>query len=210
MTVMLTDDEVAALSVRHGHPWPAALPTIPARSPSALIAAVNRGLRSLSVRGLADEAGDEPAGVGASVAQVLRSTRHVAAMVANAARPDVAAGGGVMASIALGAAQWTVDSFTANGVHAFTESDATGVLDRVMAVANGAFESGVRDARGTDGLALVLSCAESPSRFLVVSHGSVASVEVDRPGEIEAVATVLATSGAVDRATVAAFLGLPG
>ncbi|WP_062385122.1 hypothetical protein [Demequina iriomotensis] len=203
MSVMLTDDEVAAISVHRGEIWPGVLPTVPVRSRSALAAAVNRGVRSLAVRGLGDELGDGAVGVGAAVAEVLRSTRRVSAQVVHVARPDVAAGGGVVASIALGARAWTLDTYSPNGVHAFDQADDAGLLDRIMAIASSAFASGVADAAGTEALAFAIAGADAPTRFLVVTEGTVATVEVTADGLV-----TLAEVGVLDAAAVAEHAGL--
>jgi len=55
--LVLTDDEVIALSVLEGTSWPAPLPTVDITQEGALDAAGRRGARSLAVRGYLDDDG---------------------------------------------------------------------------------------------------------------------------------------------------------
>lgn len=208
MTDLLTDDEVAALSVTAGEAWPGALPTIPNRSRSALTAAVNRGLRSLAVRGLSASGAQAPDGVGAAVAAMTHATRRVAVAVVPAARPDLTAGGGVLAAVELGSLQWTIDTFTVNGVHSLSVGDAAAVLDKAMAMAEAAFTRGVLDASGTDRLAVGISMAERPGLHLVIQPGVVSTVQVAQPGERDSEVEVITSDSELNREAVARALGM--
>lgn len=119
-TALLTDDEIIALCVADGRPWPLGLPTVDTTG-EELTRAGMRGMRSLMVRRLAGGNADQPGVrphelIAQDVAAFLDATVRVGAYLAPAEDHSVLAGASVTAARTTDG--WVVDSTTAAGVHA--------------------------------------------------------------------------------------------
>ena len=206
-TTLLTDDEMVALSVGRGQPWPIALPTVPMGSQTGLRASANRGLRSLAVRDLVDACAAGQPGVGVAIDDLLRATRLSAVTASPAARPDVVVGGGLVFAAPLGAAEWVCDTFTANGVHSLDRCTAEEAVSRAVALAERAFGDGVVDLAGAVELGLAMSQQGKPSRRAVITRGQLAVMEAvpgDGPDFFEAIST----HTSMDQGLIAEILGI--
>jgi hypothetical protein len=137
--MLLTDDEMVALCIIDGRPWPLGLMTVGTTS-DELTQAGLRGVRSLLVRRLltgskgADALPDPT--VAREVAAFIGAETRVGAHVALAADRSVLAGASVNA--ALTADGWLLDTATADGIHALrrvsADDAAATVIDFVEAV----------------------------------------------------------------------------
>jgi hypothetical protein len=139
--VLLTDDELVALCIIDGRPWPLGLTTVGTAS-EALTQAGLRGVRSLVVRRLLTDSngtvGRPDPTVAQEVSAFIGAEKRVGAHIATAADPSVLAGASVNA--ALTPDGWLLDTVTADGIHALrrvsAEAAATTVIDFVEAVQN--------------------------------------------------------------------------
>lgn len=144
MTVLLTDDEVVAISVRNGVAWPSPLPTIEL-SEDGLSRSERSGLRSLAVRGFLDVSQDSPT-IDAEVAQTVllasKAARWTAAYVAAIDAPTVLAGDSTYLYEA--ESESLLDAVSAAGVHQFTSTSADDARALFVALAKNVFTFGVR------------------------------------------------------------------
>lgn len=171
MEVLLTDDEVVALTAAARTAWPYGLHTV-AAADEALIAAGLRGLRSLAVRGLATTgtAGrvEYPPELVLQFTDIATAERY--ALVQVAARDAVAQPRGAMVgAFAVGAA-WVTDSVTVSGVHAIrpvTEDEAAELLLRFITEV---WENGVL-APGPAEFGLFITSSVSRGTSYFVSRG---------------------------------------
>jgi hypothetical protein len=165
--VLLTDDEIVALSAVDGRPWPLGLITVGGTA-DELTQAGLRGIRSLAVRRLIADAteGDrrpDPA-LARDVAAFISAQHRVGAHIAPAASVDVLAGASITAARITDG--WLLDTATADGVHALRrvspEEAESAVIDFVEAV--------IGEARA--GLVCVLRYGRSGENATVVSDQS--------------------------------------
>jgi hypothetical protein len=136
--VLLTEDEIVALSAVDGRPWPLGLITVGSTA-DELTQAGLRGIRSLSVRRLiADSAEGQrrpDPDLSGEVAAFISAEERVGAHIAPAANPDVLAGASITAAHTTDG--WLLDAATADGVHALrrvsSDEAQTAVVDFVEA-----------------------------------------------------------------------------
>lgn len=119
MTMLLTDDEAVAVAAQLSNEFPAWLPTV-ARSPGEAMAAVLRGTRSLTVRGLAWET-DGAMTVDSRVMDLLRPFTEPGwtyRCLAYSAKPSFPVPvGGVRVFATDQAGTWRLDEISRFGVH---------------------------------------------------------------------------------------------
>lgn len=140
-TALLTDDEIVALCVADGRPWPLSLATVEPTAAELTRAGV-RGMRSLLVRRLAG--GDAEASgvrphewIARDVSAFVGATERIGAYVAPTA--DHSTLGGAAVSAAQTADGWVLDTSTAAGVHALRAVSAEEAADAVLALAESAY-----------------------------------------------------------------------
>lgn len=118
--LLLTDDEIVAVSALGGTPWPVGLATV-GDTAETLRAAALRGVRSLTVRGLlTTRAGSTPClppDLEQAVAAFLQGNTRVGAYLARMDDPEVMAGAAITA--AFHNSSWWTDMSTPDGIHAF-------------------------------------------------------------------------------------------
>lgn len=133
MNILLTDDEIAALTSSTDTAWPAPLLSVRADSPNAVAAAVFRGMRSLAVRGFGEPPHGEPSIVSAELRNLMAivgSPRgSVIAHVSDSGKPAYS-GSAVLAFAHSGGV--LLDSVTATGIHAFRTVDAASAARLVL------------------------------------------------------------------------------
>lgn len=180
-TALLTDDEIVALCVADGRPWPIGLSTVEPTAEEFAKAGV-RGMRSLMVRRLAggdaEKDGMRPNEMIANdVAAFLDATDRVAAYIAPAADPSKLGGAAVTA--ARTEHGWVVDTATAAGVHALRRATAdearTAVLELAENIYNGTFFD---DEERRSEWVCVLRFGPNAAGALTIGHGT-ASGEVN-------------------------------
>ncbi|OBF29137.1 hypothetical protein [Mycobacterium sp. ACS4331] len=136
-TALLTDDEIVALCVADGRPWPLGLPTVTATSDELTRAGV-RGMRSLMVRRLAGGDAAQPGVrphelIAQDVAAFLDATVRIGAYLAPAANHTALGGASVTAARTQDG--WVVDSTTAAGVHALRAATGDEAAEAVIELA---------------------------------------------------------------------------
>jgi hypothetical protein len=141
----LTDDEVVALAVRSGTPWPAAVPTVNRLSKAAVETAVNRGVRSLMARQLLGVGGaDETAEIlGALVRQVSVGNARLGAYFGDsrfAYCPSTLA----WAYYAGPGGAWLTETVTPLGIHYLVPGFPGVALEEVRALVAEVYIHGVR------------------------------------------------------------------
>ncbi|MDT5026352.1 MAG: hypothetical protein QOE61_2778 [Micromonosporaceae bacterium] len=120
--MLLTDDEVVALSALAEKPWPTGLFTVTATSVE-LRAAALRGVRSLTVRGLLAAAGPDTE-LRDAIDVFLHPAARVGAYLAPVDTPRAMAGSAL--TLALADRQWWLDASTPDGIHAIRKVTAAG------------------------------------------------------------------------------------
>lgn len=117
--LLLTDDEIVAVSALAGTPWPVGLATV-GNTAETMRAAALRGVRSLTVRGLlAPRAGSTPGlppDLQQAAAAFLQGDRRVGAYLARMDHPEVMEGAAITAAFHNG--RWWIDVSTPDGIHA--------------------------------------------------------------------------------------------
>jgi hypothetical protein len=165
--VLLTEDEIVALSAVDGRPWPLGLITVGSTA-DELTQAGLRGIRSLAVRRLITESAEgqrrpDPL-LAREIAAFISAEERVGAHIAPDASPDVLAGASITAAHT--ADGWLLDTATADGVHALRrmspDEAATAVIDFV--------EAAIGEARPD--LTCVVRYGQSGQNAIVVSDKS--------------------------------------
>lgn len=196
-TVLLTDDEVVALCVLDGRPWPLGLITVDATA-ADLARAGARGLRSLFVRQLlvgADGVTRAESTLAAVLSAFLDAKDRVGAYVAPAVDHSVL--GGMSVGAARTDTGWLLDTVTADGVHAFRYATADAAASTVRALAQKAYTGELFGAQ--TGWVCVL-------RFGVDGQNSVAVARQVATGVVDGVAV----DGWTDQFVTTAFAAPSG
>jgi len=120
-TVVLTDDEVAAVAVSLRCGWPTAMPTI-ADDADAMLDAARRGRRALAVRGLLEQAapgefGSLPAGMLPGLAEALAGGLRWGVLSTDADLAAVVTGPSFYHYGAAASDGWITDVVSPDGVH---------------------------------------------------------------------------------------------
>jgi hypothetical protein len=216
--VLLTDDEVVAVSACLGSPWPTSTPTVNQSDVDALLAAIERGRRSLAVRELLVTEGadlgvlDEQvqAAVGESLASGLIISVHVTDL---ALRPL-----GLPPNYhhygAVGDEVWVVDAVVPAGAHRIGRANRSDCLQMLAALLDATWTDGIRTG----------PCGETEKPWLCVLGGVTPGTGVPTRGvlvglgEIRPLDLVIADDGSVTGRPadgpdsvddVPAWLGLP-
>lgn len=160
--ILLTDDEVVALSALDGAPWPIGLSTV-AGDVAGVRAAALRGVRSLAVRGLLGSGDSHSPRIvdelASAVRAFLHSRKRVGAYVARISAPESMAGASITAAIE--GADWWTEASTSDGIHAIRRTTAAEAHSAIVE-----FADGIRSAA-------LLSAAPDPSEFgCVIRWGS--------------------------------------
>jgi len=180
-TALLTDDEIVALCIADGRPWPLGLSTVEATTEELAKAGI-RGMRSLMVRRLAggdaEKSGMRPNELIANdVAAFLDAANRIGAYIAPAADPSKLGGAAVTA--AQTGSGWVVDTATAAGVHALrratVEEACVAVLELAENTYNGTF---FEDEQRRAEWICVLRFGPTAGSALTIGHGK-ASGQVD-------------------------------
>lgn len=155
-TALLTDDEIVALCVADGRPWPLNLTTVEPTTEDLTRAGV-RGMRSLLVRRLAGGDANAPGvlpheWIARDISAFLSATERVGAYVAPVSDQSVLGGAAVTA--ARTTEGWVLDTATAAGIHALRNATAGEAADAVLALADSAY-SGALFENAEDGTAWV-------------------------------------------------------
>lgn len=133
MDILLTDDEIAALTSSTDTAWPVPLLSVRADSPNAVAAAVFRGMRSLAVRGLGEPSHGEPLGVSAELRELMAIVESPRASVVAHVSDSGKLGYGGSALLAFAHSEGVLlDSVTAMGIHAFRTVDAASAARLVL------------------------------------------------------------------------------
>jgi hypothetical protein len=175
-TALLTDDEIVALCVADGRPWPVGLPTVETTS-QALAQAGMRGMRSLMVRRLAgadaDRAGVRPHEmIARDVAAFLDAPMRISAHLAPADNPSVLGGASVTA--AQSPPGWVVDSATAAGVHALRGASSEEAAAMIVELADRTHSGEFFDSsEESSGWTCVVQLGSGPQNRIVVGPGTV-------------------------------------
>lgn len=175
MDVLLTDDEVVALSAAAATAWPYGLLTV-AADERAIVAAGVRGVRSLAVRGLVSAGTpngvDYPPSLVNQVARIATARRHV--MVQVCSREDLLQPRGAMVGAFAGSADgsWLVDSVTLSGVHAMRTTSPEEAAELILRFVNEVWENGVKSPDGGTRFGLFVTSSAVGEKSFFVSHGS--------------------------------------
>lgn len=172
--LILTDDEIAAIAVGWGVPWPTALPTV-ADDVGDLLAAARRGRRALVVRELWDATEQSPTGsLRANAAPRLQSALAAglrwgiavtdADLVAAGAGPCFYHFGDPSSDV------WITDVVRSDGVHDLSETPRRDCTELLKALIADALSTGV----GPD----------SPDWLCVVAGPQTGRALLVRPGEV--------------------------
>lgn len=113
--LVLTDDEVVAISFELAKPWPGGLPTVHLDDPAALRAASFRGHRSLVVRGLLSEEGILDESVASMCSEIAGKHTYLVAYLSDDAFQ--LAGWGIMSGHYPAPAGWLFESVNPVGIH---------------------------------------------------------------------------------------------
>jgi hypothetical protein len=171
--LLLTDDEVIAVAVARETYWPAGTPTVDVRDDSQLAAAVFRGNRSLTARGIGPASaesndGDPLAAISGLPGGDRLVTVHLADESFN--RSSL----GPATAHYPGPQTWILESISPAGIHAFAELDRQDHIDYLTSVVQGVERSGP-DREAPDVPPWLCVLAVSPERNLLVAarRGSV-------------------------------------
>jgi hypothetical protein len=160
MTVLLTDDEVVAISLEGRLTWPTPLPSVELDE-SGIARSQQLGLRSLVVRGLLDSAA-RPPGVAPEISDIVRTVAEapswVAAYVASTGSPTKLAGDSTYVYRA--EPSWLLDAVSPGGIHQIGATTNENAEELIVALAKNVFDFGFRGDR-TDA-ALFIGNSESP------------------------------------------------
>jgi hypothetical protein len=215
--VLLTDDEVIAVSACLGHPWPTPTPTVDQSDVNALLAAVARGRRSLAVRELltvdGGELGELADQVRGAVGESLAAGLLASVQITDADLGALDLGPCYHHYGAVDGELWTTDSVVPAGVHRVGRTPRADCL-RMLTV--------LLEAAWRDGLEYDEAATEQP--WLCVLGGVVPGTGVPTRavlvglGETRTLDLVIADDGTVDGRSadgpdsvddVPAWLGLP-
>lgn len=177
--LLLTDDEVLAVSARLDAPWRTWIPTVEVGIEQAVLAAVARGSRSLYVRGLLDADSDLVSHSVVGLLQAIGDRPVALAALACDEAGDVIEG--TPSQYFFGSAgdpTWVCDSISAGGVHTIDwSSSADAIADAAAAVdavhRNGTGVEGAPEARF-----VMFAQHEREVRRLAVSQGALALARV--------------------------------
>lgn len=170
MSLVLTDDEVVAVSLHNRIAWPTPLPTV-SMTEDGLRRSRLLGERSLLVRGLLDVSGEKPAYQSEVVGTILAAAeapRWIAAYVAAAITPGELAGDSTY--VYEGASGWLVDMVSPTGVHQLAPSTDGEARELMVAMAENVFAHGIRGE--SQEAALFVGNSDSPE-WVRVSTGEV-------------------------------------
>lgn len=173
--ILLTDDEIVALAALLGRSWPTGLATV-VDTPEELSRAGQRGVRSLTIRGIVTADGESGymahPGVAAIVETFLRAPRRIGAYIAPAAAVDTMAGAAITAAPVAGI--WWIDFATAQGVHGFRQAQGEEVLATIAELADQTWDGTLlAGADDPSAYACVIICGgESDQRIVVRANGS--------------------------------------
>jgi len=194
-TALLTDDEIVALCVADGRPWPLSLATVEP-TPQDMSRAGVRGMRSLLVRRLAGSDADAPGvrpheWIARDVSEFIGASERVGAYIAPAS--DHSQLGGAAVSAARTADGWVLDTTTAAGVHALRSATAEQAADTVLALAESAYSGQLFGDDGAGQWVCVVRFGDQNQNTIALSTGSVtgtiggAAVTVWEPAVVRAI-----------------------
>ena len=137
--LLLTDDEVVAIAVDALVAWPSALPTVDVEDAEQLTAAMQRGRRSLQIRGMATDDDDQTSSL--NVARGLAGgAGHIHVYLGD----DKLQRASWSFTTVLGQAGdlWCTDILTSDGTHRLVETSRDDALTYLTALLEGAFVAG--------------------------------------------------------------------
>jgi hypothetical protein len=172
--LVLTDDEVVAVSFELGEPWPGGLPTVRIDDPAALQGASFRGHRSLVVRGLLSEDGTLDESAAGTCSEIAGADTYLIAYLADEAfRP---AGWGIMSGHYPSPAGWLFESVNPVGIHRLVRLPADDHRAYFEALLTGAQRSGPTprdESAGQAAWLCVLSVAPGACNLAAARQGEV-------------------------------------
>lgn len=175
-SLLLTDDELAALAARRPAPWPSGLPTV-AGDDDAVRAAVFRGNRSLLVRGIHPGEGDAGGPLG-PVDEVFGVERRSIVYLGDA---DLrrSSWGLATAHYRLDDDRWLMERISPIGIHEFEVGAPSAQREHLAGLLRTAHDTGPQDP-GEDDVAQWLCVAlESPDDNRIIAAHRAAAFVVD-------------------------------
>lgn len=170
MHVLLTDDEIVALSSLTQRPWPFPLKTVNHLSSGDVGIATMRGVRSLTVRGLAESTSEGAIGIASDLNEgfVGAAAAELAVIAHVSGRASVTYEGSAVA--AFGSGGLLLNSTTPEGIHAFGDAREGEALDVIGRYVRSRFDKA--DARASSDYC-VLVASSRDDRVFEVTEGSV-------------------------------------
>ena len=164
VSLALTDDELVALAVGFGRPWPFELPSLD-EDEEQLVAAARRGLRALLVRDLVRE-GREGTAVSGAVAELLEpALQGELTSVLSVASPEGDVRSGIAFAWYRSEAASLLECLNAGGTHDFGPCDAASWVSLVRGLSDLAVADDLAAAlpgvRKGDGLTVAVGSAAS-------------------------------------------------
>jgi hypothetical protein len=206
-TLVLTDDEVAAVAVSLGYGWPTAMPTI-ADDADAMLDAVGRGRRALAVRGLLEQS--EPGEFGSLPVQVLPG---LAEAVSGGLRWGVLASAEDFGALLTGPSfyhygvaaseDWITDVVRPDGVHRLAATPRADCRELLLAMVESTWSDVPDDVSADDASWLCILGPRSASRAVLVRSGQLRrhllhDGEAERIEDASSVAEALTWLGIID------------
>jgi len=170
MHVLLTDDEIVALSSLTRRPWPFPLKTVNHLSSGDIGTATLRGVRSLTVRGLAEPTSEGAIGIATDLneAFVGATTAERAVIAHVSGRGPVSYEGSAVAAFGSGGS--LLNSTTLEGIHAFGNAQEGEALEVIGRYVRSRFDRS--DVRASSDFCVLVASSREDSVF-EVTEGSV-------------------------------------